>query len=149
MTTATAIPADLLQSAGDLRVALGRLVRRLRQSHEAGGLTPAGLSLLSRLDEHGQLGPAGLAEVEHVSAPVICEILNGLQQRGLVARAPDPNDGRRVVMSLTAAGRQELTARRSALSRRVAVVLAERFTDAERERLLAVVPLLQRLGAEL
>jgi hypothetical protein len=52
-------------------------------------------------------------------------------------------------MQLTAAGRQELTARRSALSRRVAVVLAERFTDAERERLLAVVPLLQRLGAEL
>jgi DNA-binding MarR family transcriptional regulator len=66
-----------------------------------------------------------------------------------VNREADPQDGRRVVMSLTAAGRSALNARRSALSRRVATALSEGFTADERAQLLDAVPLLQRLAAEL
>jgi DNA-binding MarR family transcriptional regulator len=142
-------PAELLRAAGDLRVALGRIVRRLRQEYGVGELTPAELSVLARLDQNGPCGPAALAEVEQVSQPVVCATLAGLQRKDLVRRDPDPRDGRRVMMSLTPAGRSRLTARRSALSQRVASTLAGQFTAAERAQLIAVIPLLQRLAGEL
>ena len=128
---------------------LGRIVRRLRQGYAAGELTPAELSVLSRLDQHGPCGPAALAEIEQVSPPVVCATLAGLQRQDLVRRDPDPHDGRRAVMSLTPAGRSRLTARRSAVSQRVASTLADQFTAAERAQLMAVIPLLQRLASEL
>jgi len=143
------VPVDVVRAAGELRVAVGRIVRRLRCQRAAGELTASELSVLARLDEHGPCGPAALAEIEQVSAPVVCATLTGLQRRGMVDRDPDPHDGRRVVISLTAAGRSALLARRSALSRRVAVALTDRFSPAERQQLLDVVPLLQRLAGAL
>jgi DNA-binding MarR family transcriptional regulator len=132
-----------------LRIAVGRIVRRLRQEWESGELTAAELSLLARLEEDGPCGPAALAEAEQVTPPVVCSTVAGLQRHGLVERDPDPRDGRRVILSVTRAGQAELTARRSALSQRVAAALAEGFTPAERQQLIAVVPLLQRLAARL
>lgn len=128
---------------------MGRIVRRLRQEWESGELTAAELSLLARLEEDGPCGPAALAEAEQVTPPVVCSTVAGLQRHGLVERDPDPRDGRRVILSVTRAGQAELTARRSALSQRVAAALAEGFTPAERQQLIAVVPLLQRLAARL
>jgi DNA-binding MarR family transcriptional regulator len=145
----TAAPPELLQAAGELRVAVGRIVRRLRRPNGAAELTPSELSVLARLDEHGPCGPAALAEIEQVSPPVVCASLAGLQRFGMVDRAPDPHDGRRVVISLTAAGRSALTARRSALAHQVAGALTTRFNPAERQQLLDAVPLLQRLAADL
>jgi DNA-binding MarR family transcriptional regulator len=147
--TVTARAPDLLRSAGELRIAVGRIVRRLRQEWESGELTAAELSLLARLEEDGPCGPAALAEAEQVTPPVVCSTVAGLQRHGLVERDPDPRDGRRVILSVTRAGQAELTARRSALSQRVAAALAEGFTPAERQQLIAVVPLLQRLAARL
>jgi DNA-binding MarR family transcriptional regulator len=148
MTVIASAP-DLLRSAGELRIAVGRIVRRLRQEWETGELTAAELSMLARLEQDGPCGPAALAEAEQVTPPVVCSTVAGLQRHGLVQRDPDPRDGRRVILSVTQAGQAELTARRSALSQRVAAVLAEGFTPAERQQLIAVVPLLQRLAARL
>jgi DNA-binding MarR family transcriptional regulator len=141
--------AELLRAAGDLRVAVGRIGRRLRQEYAIGELTLAELSVLSRLDQHGPCGPVALAEAEQVSPPVVCATLTGLQRKELVRRDPDPHDGRRAVMSLTPAGRSRLTAQRSALTQRMATTLAGQFTADERAQLLAVIPLLQRLAGEL
>src|ERR1700728_3147176 len=138
---------DLSRTAGDLRIAVGRISRRLRQEWETGDLTAAELSMLARLEQDGPCGPAALAEAEQVTPPVVCSVVRGLQQHGLVQRDPDPSDGRRVILSVTSAGHAELTTRRSALSERVAAVLADGFTSAERQQLTDVVPLLQRLAA--
>jgi DNA-binding MarR family transcriptional regulator len=143
------VPVEVLRAAGDLWLAVGRIVRRLRQGYRMGELTASELSVLARLDEHGACGPAALADAEQVSPPVVCATLASLQRHGMVDRNPDRHDGRRVVISLTAAGRSTLTARRSALSQRVASTLTDRFTPAERQQLIAVMPLLQRLAAEL
>src|ERR1700756_306840 len=96
------VPEDtaLTRSAGDLRVAVGRIVRRLRQQWGDGELTAAEMSMLKRLEQDGPCGQAALAEAEQVTPPVVCAAVAALQQRGLVDREPDPNDGRRVVVSL-------------------------------------------------
>ena len=128
---------------------MGRIVRRLRQEWEAGDLTAAELSMLARLEQDGPCGPAALAEAEQVTPPVVCTTVAGLERQGLVQRDPDPGDGRRVILSVTPAGQAELTARRSVLSQRVAAALADGFSPGERQQLIDVVPLLQRLAARL
>jgi DNA-binding MarR family transcriptional regulator len=140
---------DLNQVANDLRVVLGRIVRRLRQGHEAGDVTLSELSVLSRLDRCGELPAGALADQERISPQAMSTILTLLEQRGLVARASDANDGRRVSMSATATGRRLLEGRRSRTAQRVADALGEAFTPDELRRLTEAIPLLDRLAEQL
>jgi DNA-binding MarR family transcriptional regulator len=137
------------RAAADLRVALARIVRRLRQAHEPGELTLSEVSVLSRLDRDGPATPGVLASGERVRPQAMGTTLAALEQRGLVARMPDPDDGRRVSMSVTESGRRLLLDRRSASTRRMSRALAEGFTPEERRRLIDAVPLLDRLADSL
>lgn len=140
---------DIESAAFDLRLALARIVRRLRQAHEPGELTLSEISVLSRLDRDGPATPGALASGERVRPQAMGTTLAALEQRGLVARMPDPHDGRRVSMSATEAGRRILLDRRSASTRRMTRALAEAFTPEERRRLAEVIPLLDRLADSL
>ena len=133
----------------DLRVVLGRLVRRLRQAHEPGELTLSEVSVLARLDRDGAATPGVLAEHERVQPQAMGVTLSALQRRGLVSRAADPGDGRRVLLSVTGAGRRLLIDRRSASVQRMARALAEGFDPDERRLLADVLPLLERLADRL
>jgi DNA-binding MarR family transcriptional regulator len=72
--------------------------------------------------------------------------LAGLEARGLVERRPDPDDGRRVVLSVTAAGLQTLRDRRNTRTRALAEALTGTFTRQELTQLMAAAPLLERLA---
>jgi DNA-binding MarR family transcriptional regulator len=137
------------RAASDLRVALGRIVRRLRQAHRPGELTLSEVSVLSRLDRDGPATPGALAVDERVRPQAMGATLAALEQRGLVARMPDPDDRRRVSMSVTDAGRRVLHDRRSASTRRITRALTEGLTAQERRRLAEVIPLLERLADHL
>lgn len=141
--------ADVDRGAADLRVALARIVRRLRQAHEPGELTLSEVSVLSRLDRDGPATPSALANGERIRPQAMGTTLAALEQRGLVARRPDPDDRRRVSMSVTESGLRVLLDRRSASTRRMAHALAEGFTPDERRRLIDAVPLLDRLADSL
>lgn len=140
---------EMLQASADLRVAMGRLVRRLRQGYVVGELTLPERSVLSRLEREGPATPGCLADAERVRPQAMGVTLAGLVQRGLVARRTDEADRRRVVMSVTTAGRALLTDRRSQTNDLMATALAERFTPAEQRRLIAAIPLIERLADEL
>jgi len=142
-------PADATQVANELRIVLGRIVRRLRQGHEAGELSLSELSVLARLERHCS-SPAGvLAEQERISPQAMTVILAVLEDRGLAARDADARDGRRVSMSVTTAGKGLLAGRRSRNAQRMAQALDEELTQAERQELLAAIPLLERLANRL
>ncbi|MEU0859032.1 MULTISPECIES: MarR family winged helix-turn-helix transcriptional regulator [Streptomyces] len=134
--------------AGALRLAMGRIVRRLRQAHEVGDLTLSGASVLARLSRGGPDSPGALAELERVRPQAMAGTLAGLEQRGLVSRAPDPADRRRAVIAITEEGRTVLERRRSESADRLAHALAG-FTPQEREALTGVLPLLDRLAEQL
>jgi len=53
----------------------------------------------------GPTTATALAKQEQISPQSMGETLAILEQRGLIARVPDPDDGRRVILSLTDAGR--------------------------------------------
>src|ERR1700723_1856803 len=92
------------QVASALLVGIGLLRRRLRQTHTGGELTLPEISALARLDRGGPTTSAALARLEQISPQSMGATLAGLEARGLVERHPDPEDGRRVVLSVTEAG---------------------------------------------
>jgi DNA-binding MarR family transcriptional regulator len=140
---------DASRVASDLHVAIGRLVRRLRQGHVPGDLTLSEASVLSRLDIRGPATPSELANEERVRPQAMSVTLAGLESRGLVARSGDPGDGRRVLMSVTDAGRQLLVDRRGVKAARLARAMASGFTAEEQQRLADATPLLERLASML
>ena len=146
MADATPVAADAGMAAVALRLAVGRIARRSRQVHAVGDVTLSEVSVLSRLDRDGPDSPGSLAELERVRPQAMAATLAGLEERGLVSRSPDAADGRRVVMSVTDAGRKMLADRRSEIVRRMAAVLEADFTAEERRLLVAALPLLDRIA---
>jgi len=133
--------------AAELRLAGGRLARRLRQDG-AVGLTPSQLSVLVGLegDDDGiKLGE--LADLEGVSAPTMTKIVDSLERDRLVERHEDAHDRRCIRIRLTTDGRSALRRGRA----RGTAALAELLDDlspAEQEVLRAVTPLLTRLAEQ-
>src|ERR1700685_2731845 len=95
---------DVNDVAGVLRVAIGLLLRRMRQAQVAGELTLPESSALTRLDRGGPATASALAKLEQISPQSMGATLSALEARGLVERQPDPADGRRVVLSVTESG---------------------------------------------
>jgi DNA-binding MarR family transcriptional regulator len=137
---------DVHDVAAALRVSIGMLLRRLRQVRPADELSLPESSALARLDRTGPATPGALAKLEQISPQSMGATLGTLEGRGLIERHPDPADGRRVVMSVTAAGLEVLRSRRSARAERLAHALSAGFTPAEVSLLAAAAPLLERLA---
>lgn len=93
---------DVSVLAGDLRLACMRISRRVRfESTDA--LPPHQFSVLVRLEDVPRTA-GELADIEKVSAPSMSRTVASLVERGLVARQPDPTDGRQVILSLSPQG---------------------------------------------
>jgi DNA-binding MarR family transcriptional regulator len=137
---------DVNDIAGALRVSIGLLLRRLRQTQAEGELTLPESSALARLDRGGPATASALAKLEQISPQSMGATLGALEARGLVERRPDPADGRRVVLSVTGAGRDVLRDKRNARTQRLAKALSSGFTPGELRLLMAAAPLLERLA---
>jgi DNA-binding MarR family transcriptional regulator len=137
---------DIGQIAATLRLSVGLLLRRLRQVPTTDELTLSESAALARLDRGGPATAAALARIEQISPQAMGATLSSLESRALVQRAPDPDDGRRVILSITEPGLQVLRDRRNARTERLAEALSSGFTRAELEQLMATAPLLERLA---
>jgi DNA-binding MarR family transcriptional regulator len=72
-----------------------------------------------------------------------------LEDRGLIERRRDPGDGRRIVLSITEAGRRLIHDKRGERTGQIAAALGGGFSGDELTQLKAVVPLLERLAEKL
>jgi DNA-binding MarR family transcriptional regulator len=141
--------ADAATVAHDLRLAVGRLARRLRQLYAArhgDQLTFPELAIISRLHRDGPATASQLANGERVTAQAIGAAIGALHQRGLVERTPDPHDRRKTIISLTDPGRSAFTVRQQTVIDHMVQAVASGYTAAERRRLAAAAPLLERLA---
>jgi DNA-binding MarR family transcriptional regulator len=136
--------------ASDLRMALGRISRRLRKlyTEAESGVSFLSLAVMNRIDRDGPTSPGNLASDEGVTSAAVAACLTSLENAGLIKREPDASDGRRVVVSLTQAGKQTLRRRDEASVARLSTVLRT-FSAHERQAMAAAVPLLEKLAASL
>ena len=98
------MPTDLETLGGDLVMYAARLVRAVRRMVDS----PAGVRVLSLLDELGPQGVSALAAADRCSQPTMSGTVNGLLERGLVTKTAHPGDARSTLVDLTPAGRVEL-----------------------------------------
>ena len=100
---------------------------------------------LRTLDSHGPMTPSELAAHEKVQPPSITRIIAKLDEHGYVARAPDPTDGRQVVVSATAEGRALLADDRRRKDKWLSLRLTT-LSSADRAALATALPVLEQLS---
>jgi len=132
--------------ASQLRVSLVRLARRLRSEREPSNeLSVGAISVLGVLIREGDLSIGQLAAHERVQPPSMTRTVNGLAEDGYVERRPSAEDGRSVIVALSAKGRETLLADRRRREAWLAQQLRTLSAD-ERDLLRKAVPILERLA---
>jgi DNA-binding MarR family transcriptional regulator len=140
------IPESAARAATDVRVVFSRLRRRLREVAKLEELTPSQTSVLSRLEKGGPASASHLAAAEQVRPQSMAAIISAIELHGLIARTPDPTDGRKQLISLTDAGRERIGVSRRAREEWLARRLADEYTEDERRTIIAAMALLDRLA---
>lgn len=139
-----------LDTASRLRVAIGRLSRRLRTTASArdAGLTPTGISLLLSVVRSGPVRLSELAEAEGINPTMLSRVVAGLVQDGLLERTSDEGDRRAAWVRVTPPGKR--LAERMRRERTAAVNRAlDELPEAERVRLERALPALEQLAEAL
>jgi DNA-binding MarR family transcriptional regulator len=136
-------PAQIASAASELRLVLGQLVRRLRREYT---FPVAQATVLSRLDREGPQTTSALAAAERVRPQSMAQTIAELAADELVARHPDPADGRQILIELTEQGRDRLHEERRRREGWLAEAIAAELTVDEQQVLIAAVPLLRRLS---
>ena len=144
-TSADGVSESAVRAAHEVRVVYSRLRRRLRETYDRGDLTPSQTSVLSRLDKDGDASVGDLSAAEGVRHQSVATIVGALAERGLVARRPDPGDGRRQLVFVTDSGHAFLEDRRRAGESWLARAMENECTEAERRTLLEAAALLERI----
>jgi DNA-binding MarR family transcriptional regulator len=140
------VAARSLAVAGELRVLIGKLKRRLRAEAHLGDFTWSQVAVLTRLEREGSATVTSLARAEGVRPQSMGETLSALKTAGLVSGAPDPTDGRQTVLSLTPACRELIRAGRAAREDWLFRSIQTNLTPAEQEELGRAVELLTRIA---
>lgn len=113
---ATVMTPARTRGAGDLANRAARLFnrsidRRLRRHGITSGLLPVFLAL----EDGGALTQKDLARLAAIEQPTMAATLARMERDGLITRRPDPNDRRRVLISLHPAAMERAAAVREAV----------------------------------
>ncbi|MEQ1900268.1 MAG: MarR family transcriptional regulator [Devosia sp.] len=134
------LPYRREQSAGYLTNWAARLfVRALERRLTGGGGGSGTMPVYFALNEGGALSQKALARWAAVEQPTMANTLDRMERDGLVSRAPDPDDGRSMLISLTPLGRERATESLT-VARKVNALGLSALKPAERE------PFLDMLG---
>jgi DNA-binding MarR family transcriptional regulator len=137
------VDRDLVVS---LRLAVGRLARRLRQQTE-GGITASQFSALSSIAHDGPITLGRLAAVERLRPPSVTRMVSALEDSGLVLRHADADDRRICRVEVTPLGRDLLERTRTRKDAYLATRLATLGPD-ELDVLRDATVVLERLLEE-
>jgi DNA-binding MarR family transcriptional regulator len=99
-----------------------RMREHAKREMEPWGIAPSQGRALSVLMANGEMRLSALAERLRIAPRSATEVVDELQNRGLVQRLPDPDDRRATLVTLTGPGRatgQEIKAARAAASERL------------------------------
>ncbi|CAI9403604.1 putative HTH-type transcriptional regulator [Pleomorphomonas sp. T1.2MG-36] len=136
--------AEALALGEELRRVVGTFVRSIRR--QAGTPTGSQAETLALLDRQGEMSVADLAGERKVKHQSMRLVVAQLEASGLVARLPNPDDGRSQLVTLSDKGRAALAEAREARRREIAALIDARLTDEERQVLRAAIGLIERLS---
>ena len=145
MTAATR--TTIAELASQLRPALLRLTRVVRNQRVDMSVTLTQLSAMGTLRKSGPMSAGELAACERVQPPSMTKVLANLEERGLVRREVHPTDRRQAVIEITPAGEalldEERRSRDAWLSKQLATLSAD-----ERALVQRVIPIMEKLAEQ-
>jgi DNA-binding MarR family transcriptional regulator len=127
-----------------LRTSIGRFVRATRSGVDA--LQPPLAATMGLLDRDGDASTASLAQRRGVRHQSQSRTVKELEALGYIARREDPQDGRRIVVTLTRQGRDALERDRAARRDWIAEAIGTLLSPEEQAQLDALPQLLDRLS---
>jgi len=132
----------------EMRTLIGKLRRKLRDQAGREDFTSSQASVLLRLEKDGPATVSNLARAEAMRPQSMSAVIAPLEAAGLVSGAPDPNDGRQTLLSLTRKCRELIQQRRAAKEDWLARTILAKLSVQEQEQLAAALEILARLVEE-
>ncbi|WP_406143601.1 MarR family winged helix-turn-helix transcriptional regulator [Streptomyces sp. NBC_01012] len=139
------LPPSAIQASREVRAVISRLRRRILNASEVEDITLGQASVMARLSGKEGVTASALASAEGVRHQSMTSTVTSLAARGLVERSPDPEDGRRLLIALTAEGRRRVEEGRQARTEWLAGQLQDKCTEEERRTVIAAMSVLERL----
>ena len=136
-------PASAL--AAEMRTVFRKLKLRYREHGGRDNLTSSQISVVLRLEKDGPTTVSSLARVEGMRPQSMSAVVMPLQKAGLVRGAPDPNDGRKTLISLTPKCLKRLQGDRATRQDWLTAIISQKLSALEQEQLQAALALLTRL----
>lgn len=139
---------DVSELAVALSVALTRLRSRLRveSGMTTAGVTLSQLAIVQRILASGPTTAAELAAAEYVTQQAIAQSVAILKEGGLVSGERDEADGRRVLISVTDAGRALFDSLFASRTEWLARAISATVDEGELRNLETAIELLERLA---
>jgi DNA-binding MarR family transcriptional regulator len=138
--------SDPLVRASDLRRGVTRLSRRLRLERPEQGEPLFRLTILGLLRSRGPMTPGDLASAERIQPQSLTRTLTALEAAGLINRQPDPDDGRRSLLTITEAGLQAIRHDIRQRDAWLAIAMNELLTPVEQDLLRLAAGLMERIA---
>jgi DNA-binding MarR family transcriptional regulator len=138
-----------IEVAARLRTVIHRLVKLLRrETHGEGRLSLTERSVLGTLYQQEELPPSVLAQLEKVTTQSMSQIINNLYELDLIRKTPSGEDKRKVLLSLSAAGRNYVEDNRQRKQEWLARALHEKISAAEKALLKDALHILTKIIEE-
>ncbi|HEY9136717.1 MAG TPA: MarR family transcriptional regulator [Terriglobus sp.] len=131
--------------AVEIRAVYRALKLRVREHSGSRDLTPSQIAVLVRLEKEGATTVSSLARAEGMRPQSMREVVAPLQDAGFIRSAPDPNDGRQTLMSLTPKCVKWIQEGRAASHDWLTTSIAEKLSAKEQRALNDAFELLRRL----
>jgi DNA-binding MarR family transcriptional regulator len=124
---------------------VGFVLRQVTQRHLAifsemmvDELTPTQFSAIVRLYEHGSCSQNRLGRLTAMDGPTIKGVIDRLTRRGITTTGPDQEDSRRLIVSLTEAGRR-VAERAIPIAKRITEATLAPLSVSQRTQLMALL----------
>lgn len=131
-----------------LRAAFKMVQRRLRREVlSTHGLSRTALQVFSALFRSGGGTPSGLASELRMTSSNVAAALRELESAGHIDRRPDPDDGRRARIALTASGQRAVQDIRAERDTWLGRAIAAELDETEQELLARAGRLLVRVAS--
>jgi DNA-binding MarR family transcriptional regulator len=130
--------------AAELRSVFRKLKQGLRAHEKRSDLTLSQISVVLQL-EKGPVTVSSLARAEGMRPQSMSAVVASLEEARLVRGAPDPNDGRQTLMSLTSKCLKWLQEGRAARQDWLTTTISQKLSVPEQQKLQAALELLARL----
>jgi DNA-binding MarR family transcriptional regulator len=137
---------ELAALAGELRVAISKLIRRAREQSNAGDLSNSQKSVILLLERDGPATVSMLARAEGVRPQSMRVTVAALEAAGVVSGKADPSDARQTFLNLTPSFLKMLKNGRAAKEDWLFRALQSQLAPREHKQLTDAVKLLNRLA---